>query len=257
MPSWQDAKDAGVQLLQGVENTIQLIGADANYEDQNIPLFKASVQQSLETARKVGEFAEDFSVGVGRGFNRALTDPLGPQVTCENIPQYLGATVGGSGGYFTQIVGLFSPIQMGYRAVVNLGKYTWNVISKTGIITRRALGIGESAVEIGLQSKECSQLIANDWACLNGMLRQAMKEKGNFTIGSATIEQANAMGKAWVGDNFKVSKNGVALISSDGMRQYRAPTIKKGGRIQANFQRKFGGQRSREWSSNGHLNIVE
>lgn len=44
MPSWQDDKDAGVHLFQGVENTLQLIGADANYEEQNIPPFKGSAQ---------------------------------------------------------------------------------------------------------------------------------------------------------------------------------------------------------------------
>jgi RHS repeat-associated protein len=100
--------------------------------------------------------------------------------------------------------------------------------------------------------------IANDWAQLSGALRQASKGKGNFGIGSATREQADAMGKAWVGSSYHISSDGKALISADGMRQYRSPILKPDlGKTQANFQRRFEGQKRREWQSNGHLDILD
>ena len=37
------------------------------------------------------------------------------------------------------------------------------------------------------------------------MLKKANMHKGNFGIGSATREQADALGKAWVGEGYKVS----------------------------------------------------
>ncbi len=99
--------------------------------------------------------------------------------------------------------------------------------------------------------------ITDEWAYLSGALRQASKEKGNFGIGVATQEQATAMGYAWVGKGYKVSRDGTALISANGMRQYRPPTFKKNlGKKQANFQRKFDGQISNGWQSNGHLDIL-
>ena len=99
--------------------------------------------------------------------------------------------------------------------------------------------------------------ITDEWAYLSGVLRQASKGKGNFGIGMATQEQATAMGYAWVGKGYKISRDGTALISANGMRQYRPPTFKKKlGKKQANFQRKFDGQISNGWQSNGHLDIL-
>ncbi|MCH9625859.1 MAG: hypothetical protein S4CHLAM123_10430 [Chlamydiales bacterium] len=100
--------------------------------------------------------------------------------------------------------------------------------------------------------------ITDDWVNLSGMLKQAAKNKGNFGIGSGTMEQANAMGKAWVGDGYRTSNSGKAWISADGMKQYRPPSQKPFlNKIQANFERKFEGQTSRQWQSNAHLDIIE
>jgi RHS repeat-associated protein len=98
----------------------------------------------------------------------------------------------------------------------------------------------------------------SDWAHLSGTLRQASKEKGNFGIGSATREQANAMGLAWVGESYTVSRNGTAWVSKDKMKQFRPPSLKsKLGKMQANFQRRFEGQLSNDWQANGHLDIFD
>ena len=91
-----------------------------------------------------------------------------------------------------------------------------------------------------------------------GQLRSAAIGKGNFGIGSATRAEADAMGKAWVGSGSRVSSNGKALISKDGLRQYRPPSQKPElGKTQANFERRFPGQTTKEWQSNGHLDIVD
>ena len=90
------------------------------------------------------------------------------------------------------------------------------------------------------------------------MLRDAAKGKGNFGIGAGTREQAEAMGKAWVGEGYKVSSDGKTLVSADGMRQYRPPSYKPNlDKVQANFERRFEGQTSKQWQGNAHLDITD
>ncbi len=99
---------------------------------------------------------------------------------------------------------------------------------------------------------------AGDWAKLSGKLTEATKGKGNFGIGSGTREQADVMGKAWVGDGYKVASDGKTLVSENGLRQYRPPTYKpyqKG--TQANFEQRFPGQETKKWQSNAHLDITD
>ncbi len=91
-----------------------------------------------------------------------------------------------------------------------------------------------------------------------GILRDAARGKGNFSLGSGTRAEADKLGRAWVGDDYKVASNGKALISKDGLRQYRSPAYKpRLDKTQANFQQRFYGQQSKEWQSNGHLDITE
>ncbi|WP_275656619.1 DUF637 domain-containing protein [Pseudomonas sp. NFPP17] len=98
----------------------------------------------------------------------------------------------------------------------------------------------------------------DDWAKLSGQLRDASQGKGNFNIGTGTREQADALGKAWVGDGYKVASDGKTLVSSDGLKQYRPPSYKPSqGKAQANFEQRFPGQESKRWQSNGHLNITD
>ncbi len=87
---------------------------------------------------------------------------------------------------------------------------------------------------------------------------RATKGEGNFGIGSGTREQADAMGKAWVGDGYKVASDGKTLVSQNGLRQHRPPTYKphqKG--TQANFEQRFLGQETKKWQSNAHLDITD
>ena len=113
---------------------------------------------------------------------------------------------------------------------------------------------------LGLMSCTC-KIGANgagDWARLSGQLTEATKGKGNFGIGSGTREQAGVMGKAWVGDGYKVASDGKTLVSQDGLRQYRPPTYKPSQQgTQANFEQRFPGQETKKWQSNAHLDITD
>jgi hypothetical protein len=90
------------------------------------------------------------------------------------------------------------------------------------------------------------------------MLRDAAKGKGNFTVGSATQEQAHAMGMAWVGDGATLSKSGNAWLSADGLRAYRPMSFKEGmGVWRVNLETRVPGQVSRGPISNAHIDILD
>lgn len=91
---------------------------------------------------------------------------------------------------------------------------------------------------------------------LSGLLQDAAKGKGDFGVGSATREQAEAAGRAWVGPQARIASDGKTLVCRDGLRVYRPPSYKPSlGKMQANFEQKLspGGQPY----SNAHLDIIE
>lgn len=117
---------------------------------------------------------------------------------------------------------------------------------------------GRDVLDASNAVKNVVQKGADDWAKLSGQLRDAAKGKGNFGIGSGTREQAEAMGKAWVGDGYIVASDGKTLISADGLRQYRPPSYKpRLDKTQANFEQRIPGQQSNRWQSNAHLDITD
>ena len=90
----------------------------------------------------------------------------------------------------------------------------------------------------------------------SGILRDAAKFKGNFGLGRGTASEALELGKAWVGKGYRVSGNGKAWISSDGLRQFKPPTYKpRLGIDQANFQ--WRNVNRGGWQGNGHLDIFK
>jgi RHS repeat-associated protein len=89
---------------------------------------------------------------------------------------------------------------------------------------------------------------------MSGMLRDAARGKGNFGIGSASTQKAEAMGQAWVGPEARVASDGRTLISKDGLRQYRPPSYKpKLKKTQANFEFRASGEGQRQ--SNAHVDV--
>ena len=94
------------------------------------------------------------------------------------------------------------------------------------------------------------------WNKIRGILRQALGGKGNFGLGSGTYNEAMDAGRAWVGNEYRTAANGKILISKDGLRQFRAPSLKPNlGKVQANFETRS--MPNGPWQSNGHLDIYE
>ncbi|MGO4574367.1 RHS repeat-associated core domain-containing protein [Microvirga sp. 2TAF3] len=89
------------------------------------------------------------------------------------------------------------------------------------------------------------------------MLEEASQKTGNFGMGKASAQEADELGKAWVGPGPRVTSKGY-LESSDGLRQYRGPSEKPNSPfaptgVQANFESRS--QPRGAWESNGHLDI--
>jgi hypothetical protein len=132
---------------------------------------------------------------------------------------------------------------------------------------RAAAAIGKEAdldaSEAGIaEEAKANEAAAGDaesnWAGQSGILRSAAAGKGNFGLGSATAEDAESLGRSWVGDGYRVASDGKTLISQDGLRQFRPPSYKPNlGIYQANFEQRIPEQVSRQWFSNGHLNITD
>ena len=88
-----------------------------------------------------------------------------------------------------------------------------------------------------------------------GILRDAARGKGNFGLGSATAQDVGGLGESWVSNGYTVASDGKTLISADGLRQFRPPSLKpRLGSTQANFEQRF--QLTGQWQGNGHLDIV-
>lgn len=87
---------------------------------------------------------------------------------------------------------------------------------------------------------------------------QAAFGRGNIGIGAATRAEANELGKAWVGDGYRVMSDNKGLVSADKTRTYRFPSSKPNSSqattgTQANFQRFIDGKEV----SNAHLDITD
>lgn len=90
------------------------------------------------------------------------------------------------------------------------------------------------------------------------MLRDAQRGEDNHTIGTATAEDAQLPGEAWVGPGARETRDGTGLVSADGLRVYRYPASKPNNPratygVQANFELKA--RPNIKPYANGHLNI--
>jgi hypothetical protein len=128
------------------------------------------------------------------------------------------------------------------------------LLGATGI---KAIWTAGRAVAGWAVGRSAAKNAADDFVSgASGMLRDAAKGKGNFGIGSATRSQADEVGRAWVGPNYKVASDGKTLVSQDGLRQYRPPSFKpRQGKVEANLEQRPAGQKA--WQSNAHINIVD
>ncbi|MEZ2276986.1 MAG: DUF4114 domain-containing protein [Microcoleus sp.] len=163
-------------------------------------------------------------------------------------------------GVFGSAIGLFPVLGGVAKGLLNLFRQE---------ALRRAI---EAEVAIAKSS-------GNDWSELSGMLRDAAQGKGTFRIdflshgsklyqkkiwlytnvGKATREQAEAVGKAWVGKNYRTASDGVTLLSENGLRQYRPASYKpKQGKFQANLEYRIEIEgKKTQWFSDTHIDIVD
>ncbi len=133
-----------------------------------------------------------------------------------------------------------------------------DVVLYTAIAMSAGIGAGSGAGARAIISVEGRVAATTEVAEMSGMLRDAARGKGNFGIGSATSEQADVMGRAWVGSGSRKNSSGNALISRDGPRQYRFPSEKANSHhaptgIQANFESRS--MPEGRWTNNAHLNV--
>ena len=133
------------------------------------------------------------------------------------------------------------------------GEHLASAIAKIGVDAVMTLLTKRLADEVGRTIDNENQGVL---ARFSGILRDAVKGKGNFGLGSATRAEAMELGHAWVGSNYRTSSDGTAMISADGLRQFRPPSFKdRLGITQANFE--WRNRNSGAWQGNGHLDIVD
>jgi hypothetical protein len=118
------------------------------------------------------------------------------------------------------------------------------------VYTRAAFAADEAVI-----AAKGGMTLADDMA----VLRQATTGKGNFGVGAAGADDAARLGRSWVGEGAEWSSSGKALVSPDGLRQFRPPSLKPNSPYattgsQANFE--WRNVPSGQWQGNGHLNIT-
>ena len=92
--------------------------------------------------------------------------------------------------------------------------------------TSGAVAEAKGTTRAGVVAKDIIIDYKSDWANTSGILRSITKQKGNFGIGKATTNEANALGRSWVGDGYRIASDGKTLVSKDGLRTYRPPSLK-------------------------------
>ena len=223
----------------------------------------------------VNQYDADGRIGKGAATGVAL----GGFGQYENTTQQIAGLVGQVGSYFIPGMQGYSAARdiafSGYsasKAAYDIGENGLNlrngselVLSATGLIPGVG-GVG-SAVrgESSAVFQEVRQTItlgtettaangASGLANEIGVMRAAASGKGNFGLGSASASDAMRLGRSWVGDGYKVASDGKTLISSDGLRQFRPPSLKPNlNKTQANFEQRW--EPSGQWQGNGHLDI--
>jgi hypothetical protein len=87
-----------------------------------------------------------------------------------------------------------------------------------------------------------------DQAVADGIVTRAAQGRGMFDLGSASRAQAELAGRAWIGPGGTVSKDVMAIVSRDGLRQWRPPFFKfRQGAVKSNFERRA--RAWRDWTS--------
>ncbi|MEV6071910.1 hypothetical protein AB0L82_35675 [Nocardia sp. NPDC052001] len=115
------------------------------------------------------------------------------------------------------------------------------------------LYLNNESATLNTEQTQCTASVS--WTTISGIIREARQGRGDFGVGTGTAAEADAAGRAWVGDGAKLSSDGKAIVSADRLKTYRPPTFKKNlGKTQANYQWRL--TPTGEMLGNGHLDVI-
>ncbi len=173
--------------------------------------------------------------------------PVGPPVNLLGWVKALAASAEPS------LVPVIAP----WEAVFAAGRYAWSIY----LISREdPVVILIDKLKPEIEAKKCAEVPPQlTFEEMSVILRDAQRGDDNFTLGTATAEDAQLLGEAWVGAGARETRDGSGLISADGLRVYRYPSVKRNSPyattgVQANFELKS--TPTTKPYSNGHLNIL-
>ena len=130
---------------------------------------------------------------------------------------------------------------------------------------RGVLAVGRESIEAGIRAARRGGRLARHLRSKMRRIRNAIAAGGNRGVtGSVTTDEAMQLGVEFVGPNYRVMSNGRGIVSTDGMRQFRFPSPKRGidpmtgepfsrTGVQVNFEQRA--TASGEWTSNVHLDV--
>lgn len=128
----------------------------------------------------------------------------------------------------------------------------------TGSKTAEGVNAGVVVAATAGIAKGVKVSVAGEVGTEIGILNDATKGKGNFSLGEATAKTSDKLGKAWAGEGAQVASDGRTLVSENGLRQYRPPSTKSSSHattgVQSNFE--WRNKPQGQWQGNGHLNIT-
>jgi len=97
------------------------------------------------------------------------------------------------------------------------------------------------------------------WAEISGVVRDALKSKGNAGRGLIAEVDAPTIAESWVGTGYRVTKDAKGneiWVSQDGLRQVRLPSNKPDlNKVQMNLEKRENS--SQQWQSNYHLDVTK
>jgi hypothetical protein len=176
--------------------------------------------------------------------------PVGPPVSLLGWVKALAASAEPS------LVPVIAP----WEAVFAAGRYAWSIYL---ISQEDPVVILVDKLKPEIEAKKCAdippQMTSEEAA---GLLREAASRKGDYTVPNVTItaEDAQILGEAWVGPGARPTSDGKGMVSADGLRVYRFPSVKSNSPyattgVQANYVYRSA-PNGRLYIGNTHLSIA-
>ncbi|WP_269837485.1 hemagglutinin repeat-containing protein [Enterobacter cloacae] len=262
---------AGAAVTDGSVSMAAMASETAKVEVENNSLSKLALEGCAIAAPCRTKVAEQLlEIGVKAGITGAAAKTLADKLTTDELDHLVTLEMMGNDEITSKYLSsLQDKYGSGSNSNPNIGKdLTDGEKAELGGAGSGTPGGWEPQDEENARSTESqpNKSDVNNISSLPveeqiGILRDAAKgNKGNFGLGQATAKDANALGEAWVGPGYRVSSDGTAWVSSDGLRVYRPPSSKPNSPhattgVQANFEQKL--TPTGRPISNGHLDITK